>query len=494
MIVDDKPTHLMSIANGLTLAGIPCVWHWYNPKDNTLTPPAPHGGYPYLRLLFTDLNIQEMVGANKEAKTLAGILISEVLQPILSADSGPYSLVLWTSVEGAASDVGDVINERINSESLDIQDRRREPLSISILSKKSFTGGFSGKLDDELAELLTNAAENSEELKASVIHASTTDSQLRVACAWETRASKSAMQTINAVYDAAIEESKSAQLMPTEALQKVFTKIAADALGPKNAKIDLSRALDEGLIDLFVDDLKASSSDPEYDALIRASLESRLNSGYESLSAEAKSYLNTFLQIETPPRDYPNIERGAILELPDAELEKLLDKKPSSIIWDEFLIHPNQLEKQIANNKKMEITDPLLQERFDFLSANKTSLEKEVKVVLLETGADCDHAQRNPRTVRLLCALEVPAKYNQFAHPTQDPRKLKNDAIVMFGPWKIGDQETLLMVSVKRFSISQSWARPGHMNVKYRLRKPLVDLVLHRYSSHSTRPGFISIT
>ena len=46
VVVDDKPTHLFSIVNGLTLAGIPCVWHLYDVEKHQLIPSPPEGGYP----------------------------------------------------------------------------------------------------------------------------------------------------------------------------------------------------------------------------------------------------------------------------------------------------------------------------------------------------------------------------------------------------------------------------------------------------------------
>lgn len=494
VIVDDQPTHLMSIANGLTLAGIPCVWHWYNSEDNTLVPKPPEGGYPHLRMLFTDLNIQAMNAANKDAKTLAGTLISEVLQPIVSKKGGPYSVVLWTNVEGSASEVGEIIASRIDAANVDASDRRHQPLAISVLPKKEFIVGSGSEVDKQVASLLVESAKSADRLRELVVSATSANAQLRLACAWETRASMAAMETVNAIYDAAIEDGRSAKCSPTESLQKIFSKIAIDALGAKNAKDDPSRALDEGLIDIFVDDMRSSEVDTEYEALLHTALDHILNVAPPKISSVARCRLNTFLQIEHPPRISQRIARGVVLSMPKEELEKITSIPTKQLLWEEFISHPSLLKKQLEKLNTEGKEDKDLQERLIFCEANKERIEQEAKVLVLEIGADCDHAQRSLRTIRLLCAAQVPLDLANFVYPSHDQRKLKHDALEKLGPWLIDGRDVILVVSVKRFTIQQDWNRVTHMKAEYRLRKPLVDLVLHKYSTHSTRPGIISIS
>lgn len=494
VIVDDKPTHLMSIANGLTLAGIPCVWHWYNPANNTLVPKPPVGGYPHLRMLFTDLNIQEMVGANKDAKTLAGTLISEVLQPIVSKKGGPYSVVLWTSVEGAANEVGEIISNRIDAAGALHEDSRHQPLVISVIPKKEFIGGFGADADKLTTDLLLNSASSADRLKELVMGAASANPQLRLACAWESRASVAAMETVNAVYDAAIEETRLTKLSQTESMQKIFSKIAIDALGAKNAKDEPARALDEGLIDIFVDDMRSSEVDADYEALLHAALDSALKAAPPKISSSARGHLNTYLQIEYPPRISSRIARGSALTMSENEFEKFTGIKAKKLLWDEFLTPTNILHDELKKQLETGMADESLQQRYDYCVANKQRVEDESKVMILEIGADCDHAQRKQRTIRFLCVAEVPLELSSFVHPSCGPVKLKHDALLLLGPWSIDSRDVIFLVSVKRFAIQQDWVRAAHMEVRYRLRKPLVDLVLHKYSTHSTRPGIISIT
>jgi hypothetical protein len=303
-----------------------------------------------------------------------------------------------------------------------------------------------------------------------------------------------AMETVNAVYDAAIEDSRTESRSPTESLQKIFSKIATDALGVKNAKDDPSRALDEGLIDIFVDDMRSSEVDADYETVLRTALGDVLNAAPPKISSFARSRLNTFLQIEYPPRVSSRIARGVVLSMQNEDLEKITNINTRQLLWDEFISHPTLLKKQLENLRAEGREDLALQARSTFCETNKKRIEEEAKVLVLEIGADCDHAQRSQRTIRFLCAVEVPLDLADFVYPSYDHRKLKHDALITLGPWLIDERNVILVVSVKRFTIQQNWERVAHMDVKYRLRKPLVDLVLHKYSTHSTRPGIISIT
>lgn len=497
VVVDDKPTHLISIANGLTLAGIPCVGHWYDPKENRLVPPPPEGGYPHLRLLFTDLNIREMNAANSDIKTLAGILISDVLQPIVPPAGGPYSVVLWTNVEGKAAEVGTVIKERIDADQVDAAEKRPQPLAVTTLPKREFLVGIDDDVDIQMSALLKSMAGNAEKLKALVKTAASEDAQLQVACAWESRASMAASETIGSIYQAAAIESKYAKATPSESFRNILSRIAVDALGKRNAVADPTRALDDGLIDIFVDDMRSSESDQDYLGLVKRALDGPLAAIPSKLSPGVRNTLNTFLQIEMPPKQSIQIARGAVLSIPEGILFHGTQLTRKQLLWDEFLFSTRDLEDEIDRRKEAGYSDDLLKElrsKLEFCKVNKTRVEAEAKIVVLEIGADCDHAQRKQRTVRLLWALEVPLDLATFIHPWDDEKRLKHDALLQFGPWLVENREVMLVVSVKRFGIQQSWARADHMEIQYRLRKPLVDLVLHRYSSHSTRPGIMEIT
>ena len=87
VVVDDNAEHLFAIANALSVAGIPCVWHLYDNESHNLLPKPPAQGYDGIRLIITDLNIRNFTDADPDPKKLGATLIEEVLTQILPARS-----------------------------------------------------------------------------------------------------------------------------------------------------------------------------------------------------------------------------------------------------------------------------------------------------------------------------------------------------------------------------------------------------------------------
>ena len=52
VVVDDNAEHLFAIANALSVAGIPCVWHLYDNESHNLLPKPPAQGYDGIRLII----------------------------------------------------------------------------------------------------------------------------------------------------------------------------------------------------------------------------------------------------------------------------------------------------------------------------------------------------------------------------------------------------------------------------------------------------------
>lgn len=98
VVVDDDPEHLMLFTAGLAAAGIPCTAHWYDKDDldpdAKLKPSPPAGGYPHLRVIFSDLNLEE-VSAVGEIATVIGPAI-ETIRRLVGGGDSPYLLVFWT--------------------------------------------------------------------------------------------------------------------------------------------------------------------------------------------------------------------------------------------------------------------------------------------------------------------------------------------------------------------------------------------------------------
>lgn len=498
VVIDDRPDHLFAIANALALSGVPCVWHLYDNETHGLIPPPPTNGYEDIRLLVTDLNIRNASGASADVPTLAGTLLSEVLLPILPKTRCPYGLMLWTNVEGKADGVGEVIKERIDHDGTDEADRRPAPLTVQVINKNEFVSALSaGGEAPDIRKLITEAAAGVDAVRAQLTKA-LADPQLQLACAWESRVSKAATATINSVYAAAVMHGEMGKIDRSTALSQIFAKLAFEAAGREDAKEEPSRALDDGLVDLLVDDLRSTDSSSDYAALVDASIGTVLKTRLPSLSSRVRAKLNTDLHVETSAsRGVKRVIRGVVLGADnDDDVAKLVGRdKSATVLWSEFLLPENQFKSAAEAAAADERPDAKwLSELAARIGALRPEVEKECRIRLVEIGADCDHAQRKDRTVRLLCALEIPVRFRAFLYQPKSG-KLKSEALIELGPWNLNsNEERMLIVSVGRFSVSQTWPLPAGLVALYRLRKPLVETILHRYSNHSSRQGYVAIT
>ena len=118
------------------------------------------------------------------------------------------------------------------------------------------------------------------------------------------------------------------------------------------------------------------------------------------------------------------------------------------------------------------------------------AFRKSREFVLVELGADCDHAQDVARTRRYLLGLEVPVRFSELLR-FPDTGRLRNEALQLLGPWTIEGRTIFLLVSCRRFWAWQNKEPHGSGKVKYRLRAAVVNKLLHHYASFHSRPGII---
>jgi hypothetical protein len=467
--VDDEPGHLLSIATGLSTIGIPCVGYWYDRNTNELRPAPPEGGLPHVRLLFTDLNLAELGGV-PEAQALWSVVVS-VLQKIVSKESGPYLLVFWTGVEKKAAEVKEMIYARADQlEGIPC------PIDILELPKAPFLAPSpkGQDFDESLREFYARLHASTKHLRTAVAGAVGTDPNLNAVAAWESRAADAAAHAVNEVYRCARADQPDPR-RASETLGKVTAKIAIAASGPSSAKSSPARALDAGLIDILVDQFGASVDDQNYESIIQSAigplLTTRLRFGNEpQLFAE----LNTFFHVDREITTAKTWDRGVVVPIRAPIDDRVLGFSPHGILGSEFIFDVNQYDKADR---------PTIQALIDELGRNP-------EFVLVEVGAECDHAQNKKRTRRYLLGLELPEKYLRLtAHPTMNhPR---HGAVESLGPWWIGGQNVSLLVSCRRYWTWQGNEPPAASQVKYRLRASLVDKLLHHYTVWSRRPGIV---
>ncbi|WP_374566070.1 hypothetical protein [Ideonella sp.] len=472
--IDNNSLELISIVNGLAAQGIACSAHLYDTGE--LVPPPPKGGYGHLRLVFVDINLLDAAGF--DPKNLASI-ITKALGSAISADSGPYCLVFWTSYSDKFDEIKPEVERQLEQQNIPL------PSLVTYLGKGELIPLTNGK-DAEAANLglrahIEKQAELSEKLGDSLEKVIKSSGSVGVASAWETLLSEAASNTFKELY------SEARQLSAGDhagAFADLLSTIAVEAIGQKNAKEDPLSALTEGLLDLVLDHLRSAKSSAAAEDAVRAELSARVKAGPATLPTETIARINRLFQVELLAGAAPaGVSRGLVLRPSEQFLKEAgLEEGWATFLWKEVLHDPIRLSG----------TD----EKRPQLLARKEEVSARVRPLLVEVGADCDHAQRKPRSHRFLLAAEVPVELTKDFLASGDPTRRTpyvSDAIEVLGPWPIEGQLASVAICCKRFLSHQLDKLPKDCVGLMRLRSSLVNHLLHRYSTLATRPGFINL-
>lgn len=466
--IDDDPSHLLSITAGLAAIGIPCLGYWYDREVNELRPSPTEGGLPFLRLIFMDLNLAEQAGIPEAGTLAAGVM--DVLKQIVSRNSGPYLLVFWTQVGTRVAEVEKIIYERLE----DIENIPC-PIAVIELSKNPFiiTNAKAQDFKSSLREFYSELHKSIKDLGKAVEDAVTGDPQLSALSFWESRASDAAASAVNQIHSC----SRSDQPDPSKAtasIRNILAKIAIAASGETSAMEDPARALDAGMIDILEDQFGNSLGEAAYKEAVDRAIGPALKGKVEFQNEiQMAAVLNTFFHIDKEVGSANMGDRGVVFSAKTYNKNHLGFRLCDQLT--DFLI-------------PYEVFDPGRREAMEGLWIE---IRNSHEFVLIELGADCEHAQNPARTRRYLLGLEVPLKFSDLIRFPGN-KKLRSESLQLLGPWIIsGTEPVFLLVSCRRFCTWQDKNIPVLSKIKYRLRAPLVDKLLHHYSAFHSRPGII---
>jgi len=516
VIVDDTPSHLFNISAGFSAAGIPCTPYWYDRSEislkKKLKPSPPEGGHEFLRVIFTDLNLDESTGGIAEA---IGAVINVVLAQLIASDGGPYALVFWTGVSFTIDEIRDEINERLKVMDILL------PIAIDGIKKGKFltVPSSDAKGEDVLNRLFNDTFEKDESLKDEVIRILDKHGLLRMLSEWESRAIHAAGKSTNNLFNAA-KLGVSDEDDMTSVLQKVSGLIALEVAGKSAALSHTAKAFDAAMLDVLVDSFSQSVSDDKYSKIVENELKDVISSKITiDKSEQIMAKLNTMFHID---RDMQNVcvdDRGVVIDLKDANNIGILIDIDDYCCWEDYFWEPSKgnisnlspkISKEMENAfcsemvkiddvsnedakvvinglRKARVDDQ--QEKFVALSKTKSEFSKTLRWVLVEAGADCDHAQKKSRTLRYLIGVEVNNKFVEDYVYGGNRKTLRNSALELLGPYDFDGETKYLLVSLKRFV---SWQMPlvlPEIDMVYRLRKNIVDFLLNKYAVWSMRPG-----
>jgi gamma-glutamylcyclotransferase len=468
LAVDDDPAHLLAITSGLAASGIPCAGYWYDRDTGSLSP-APTLKLSHVRLIFMDLNLAEIAGGPPSTASLCATVM-EVLEQLLSADAGPYLLVFWTNASSRVRDVAAMLYERLEQAHgvpcpLAVGELAKGPFIVNEPHEKDFKSGLAKFHADLHARLpdLANAV-------AGVV---ASDPQLNLLCAWETRAAAAAAGAVNEIFWCARDDAPAVDR--TQAVKRICAKVALAASGDASAKAAPARAFDAGMADILVDQFGASVDELAYRSAVIASIDVTLSTGDIRCNDDLRvsAALNTFFHVDTEVATTTAAERGVVVTA------KPFNKNELGFRLDEQL-----------NDFLIAWESVPVERQLEFKALWMELRKRQLEFVLIEIGADCDHAQNTSRTRRFLLGLEVPKHFTGLLRFPGNG-KLRNDALELLGPWTLDGEEMWLLVSCRRFWIWQEKQPHAKSRVKYRLRGAIVEKLLHRYASWHSRPGVI---
>ncbi len=465
--IDDEPSHLLAITTGLSASGIPCMGYWFDRDTSELLPKPADGGLPFLRLVFMDLNLAELSGVPETANLCAGVM--SVLKQLVSKNGGPYLLVFWTQVGTRVADVAKMLYERLEK-----VEQVPCPIGVVELAKGPFIVADPKGQDFKVAlrEFYSELHQNIPQLENAVKEAVARNPQLNTVSSWESRASDAAARAINQVHACARDDAGD-PLRTSESIQKVLTRIALAASGENSAAEGPARALDAGMVDILVDQFGISVEDPSYKEIVANAIgESVKGTVVFQDEVRTDAALNTFFHIDKEVSSAKAGDRGVVVSASPFKKNDL-GFRPVELLT-EFLI-PYELFPEGRRGELKALLD---------------AFRKSAEFVLVELGADCDHAQDTARTRRYLLGLEVPVMFAELLRFPENG-KLRNEALQLLGPWTIDEKTLFLLVSCRRFWVWQDKKPHALGKVKYRLRSSLVSKLLHHYSAFHSRPGII---
>jgi len=436
--VDDNEDHLRAITWALSQAGFCPVPFLFEDGVLAAPPTEPVTG---VRIVFTDIH---MVGGNFNAKLHSGIII-KCLKKI--AASGPYALIFWSMFP---TDV-ELMKNLIETDGPDAG--LTTPIGFGAIDKRR-------ALDAE-----NPAGFDAQALRELIIEQLKGFPTLATAAEWEMRASRAAAKTTDALFSLT-------QVQPSEPRVKEWEGLLAflvtEAVGQTVAAKEIGAALDSALLPILEDQLSfvggtSAAAIAETHPLRIALSGSRPKRPKKiSVARLNASYLIDEAGATSPKGEF---ERGMVIQLPGN------------------FINSGPFIQQFGREKA-----ELLQREFLCQDATPEQISA-LPLHVLELGPECDHVQSKVSIHRYLLALLVPvAMIGLFRRASGGHH---NDSVIDAGLMafkRAPAEEFHLLISTRCYMTRPPGAPLGGL-CKFRLRRLSIEEVVHRYTSHTRRPG-----
>jgi hypothetical protein len=424
IVVDDQVDELRILVEALHDIGAPCLGVRYTGK------PLDPAAFAGVRVLFSDLNL--LSGGNP--KQQFGAIEAMLRQNIDPSVSGPYILVLWTSLQPQIDGLRAYLQERL--------DPQKRPLAVLGLDKSLYI--VNGKLEKpkDLADAITDRISASPQIRALI--------------AWEGEVLAAAGATLAEVTELVpVQERDVAGF--SEKLDGVLSCLAVAAAGAPNVETDRRAAINAALAPVLADRIantrKGAGRAEVWDQAITR------HKDLPELDDEQIGRMNRVLHVAMPNAENLRAKDwGAVLQLP---AEALTDDETLR----QFGLPYAELMSQVfCIDRRDRARTPL---------------------VAVRIGAICDHAQQKSGPVPYVLGVLVPT--------TVERKKMVQKAefetpVLVLDP----AQGPVRLYINARFQLSMV-TPPETWQLVCRLREQLLMMIAAHVGEYVTRPGVIKL-
>jgi len=417
--IDDNKSHLDALMQGLQEFRIPAHPILYQRDDVT-----PHEPIGHVRIIFSDLHL---LGSDEQNKKKHFGVIETLLGELISAENGPYVLILWTRFPGQAKELLAHLEERLVA--------RKRPVTVMPINKKTYIraqGTF--KNFDGFKEHLSKSINQNPQVAALID--------------WEMRVLTAAGVAIASV-DALVPDDKRSEKEYSAHLELLLGQLASAAIGLHHVEGDKLGAIDLALSPILNDSLIHLNKSKKQFSIWKNAY--KVPGRKPKLSPETRASLNRMVHVSNAVENYGHKDRGIVLRL-DWKDEK---------IKTEFGYEKTEIFKYYK----------VKQESFDDLK---------IKLVMVQVQPPCDYANRDQKF--LPYALGVAVKDNNLSTAPQKGAVWKSPEIELNG-------EVYRVLVSADFLTRYSWTKLVRTPRWFRFREEILNDLSYSFSNHLGRPG-----
>ncbi|WP_297109132.1 hypothetical protein [uncultured Devosia sp.] len=448
VIVDDKQEHLSGIKAALDQLRLDCHTKLYDVETI-----GDWERLPGVRILFMDKNLRPglTMGGGPQSAFAA---IAEVIEKLISPQSGPYGLILWAE-DPEMDALKAFLQERLAVVS---------PLLMPVFFAELKKGDY---ID------LNGNVHNAEKLKADILAALEQSPQMKALFSWETDVMAASDAVLRSIVDLVPENLRVTDGFGQE-LGKVFYRLSQAGAGINKALDDPRAAINRVLVPILADrilehDPEANAGDKWRDALV--------NPGNQNATIQVKAAVNTAIHLShaRSPGSVPTkpTDLGAVVDFPFEDAEAALEQKFG-------------LSKAI-----------LMDDKFFGVSEQEWP---NIRLRLIQIGAACDHAQPNKGPLLYALAIEWPftnddgfrtggATLHQ-GKKTKDGEQLWYSPLLLVGP----DKRAGKITAILNCTMAATRDEAANWTVAFRMRDELISMLTQAFARYISRPGIVELS